>query len=57
MTNTPMIDGMLHIPELQFFIPSPLDGDIEVRTLGGQKDANEGSWHAVPSRDLCILQP
>ena len=51
MTNTPMIDGMLHIPRLQFFIPSPLDADIDVHALGGQKDAYEVLWHAIPSRD------
>ena len=50
-TNTPMTDRMLHIPKLQFSTPSALDGDIDVHALGSQKDACEGLWHAVPSRD------
>ena len=51
MTNTPTIDRMLHIPKLWVFISSPLDGDIDVHALGGQKDAYERLWHAIPSRD------
>ena len=51
MTTTQMIDGKLHIPQLQFLIPSPLDGDVDVHALGGQKDAYEGFQHAIPSRD------
>ena len=46
-----MIDGMLLIPKLWFFIPSPLNGDIDVHVLGGQKDVYEGLCHAVPSRE------
>ena len=49
--NTPTIDAILHIPKLWFFIPSPLQGDIDVHTLGGQKGTYEGLWHAIPSRD------
>ena len=44
---------MLHIPELNVFIPSPLDGDINVYALGGQKPTHEGMWHGVPSRN-CV---
>ena len=37
--------------ELQFFVPSLLDGDINVHALDGQKNAYEGLWYAVLSRD------
>ena len=46
-----MTDGMLHIPELWFFILAPLDCDGDVHALGGQKDVYEGLWYAVPNRD------
>ena len=50
-TNIQMIDGMLHIRVLLFFLPSPLDGDIDVHVWDGQNDAYEGLWDAVLSRD------
>ena len=46
-----MSDGMLHTPELRFFIPSPLDSNVNIHGLGGQKHAYEGLWHNIPSRD------
>ena len=36
------INRMLHIPELNYFISSPLDGDINVHALCGQKHTYEG---------------
>ena len=46
-----MIDRMLHIPKLNFFIPSPLDGDSDVHALRGQKHTYEGIWCGVLSRE------
>ena len=45
------INGILHIPELNFFIPSPLDSDISIHALGGLKHTYEGIWHGILSRD------
>ena len=44
---------MLHIPKLNVFITSPLDSDIDVHALGGQKHTFEGIWNGILSRD-CV---
>ena len=46
-------DGILHIPELNFFIPSPLDGVIDMHGLGGQKHTYQGIWDGILSGE-CV---
>ena len=52
--NSPSIDGFLHIPEMNLFIPSPLMPEIDIHAIGGKQGDYEALWHAVPSKQ-CVI--
>ena len=52
--NCPSIDGFLHIPEMNLFIPSPSMPEIDIHAIGGKQGDYEALWHAVPSKQ-CVI--
>ena len=52
--NSPSIDGFLHIPEMNLFIPLPLMPEIDIHAIGGKQGDYEALWHAVPSKQ-CVI--
>ena len=52
--NSPSIDGFLHTPEMNFFIPLPLMPEIDIHAIGGKQGDYEALCHAVPSKQ-CVI--